>query len=152
MYLTLKCDSKYVFWIMKEEMGDGLDPSRMGQRYLEGFESSSPSVGVRGCEDGGLMLAGINYVIWPPNKAVLSAAKGNVVSRTGYDSLHALCWPDHVFQKWHEVLGQFLGGTEVNWSLFVRNRERDQIHVMHSRKRLPALQPGFEKVSRWQAP
>ena len=51
---------------------------------LEGFESSSPSVGVRGCgKDGGLMLAGINHVIWPPNKAVLSATKGNVVSRTG---------------------------------------------------------------------
>ena len=29
------------------------------------------------------MLAGINHVIWPPNKAALSAAKGNAVSRTG---------------------------------------------------------------------
>ena len=51
---------------------------------MKGFESSSPSVGVRGCgKDGGLMLAGINHVIWPPNKADLSAAKGNVMSRTG---------------------------------------------------------------------
>ena len=41
-------------------------------------------MGVRGCgKDGGLMLAGINHVMWPPNKAILSAAKGNVVSRTG---------------------------------------------------------------------
>ena len=46
----------------------------------------------------------------------------------------------------HRVLGNTLGGTEANWSPFVRDRERNQIHVMHSHERSPAVQPGDEKL------
>lgn len=40
----------------------------------------------------------------------------------------------------HKVPGDTLGGTEANWSPFVRNRERNRIRIMHSHGRCPAVQ------------
>lgn len=142
-------------WSWRRRWADGLDPSRMDR---DTWKVLNPAAQVWEWEAVGRMEGWCwqASTMWYGHQTKLSCLqlKEMWCLELGYDSLHALCWPDHVFQKWQEVLGHTLGGTEVNWSLFVRNRKRDQIHVMHNHKRSPAVQPGIREawVSRWQAP